>query len=298
MANISIKEISSKISELPTPDFIVQRIIKIASDPNSGTKELNSAVIESPSLTAKILKLSNSAYYALPRRVSKLSQAISILGFKSVRNLALSIFTANTFFKNEFDFFNTEKFWKHLISTGIASELLSKYVNYPEKEEAFLSGMLHDLGKIAMAFVMPDIFEMILKTSFHKKISFIEAESLLETYGHQQIGKLFFESWNLSPLITDVANFHDTPSALSNDNSRSIVNIVNVANSSINILQYGYSGCYNIPIPDSKSWNELGLTPKKYKNYFYNLKEKLNESDDFMNLKNIVEDIGNEMEEV
>jgi len=137
VADISIKEITRKIEELPTPDFIVQRIVSIASSPNASTKELNMAILESPSMAAKILKMANSAYYAMPRRITKLSQAINILGFRSVRNLALSVFTAKSFFSREFEYFNTKKVWSHFMATAISCELLSKFINFPDREEAF-----------------------------------------------------------------------------------------------------------------------------------------------------------------
>lgn len=284
-----MRDISKKIEELPTPDFVVQRIISIASNPESGTKELNIAVLESPTLSAKILKMSNSAYYAIPRKITKLTQAINILGFKTVRNLAMSIFTVNSYFKKEYEYFNTEKFWKHLMGTGIAAELLSNYVNYPEKEEAFLSGMLHDLGKIAMAFVMPDVFEMIVKLSKHKKVSFSKAEEMLQSFSHQQIGKVLFENWNMSDIIIDTATFHDNPNENRHENTKAIVNIVHIANISVKTLLYGHSGSFEIPIPNEVAWNELSLTPQKYKKYLDNLKEKISESQDFMNLNNIID---------
>jgi HD-like signal output (HDOD) protein len=290
----SLKDISKKIQELPTPDFLVQNIIAVASDPESNTKDLNNAVIKSPPLSAKILKMSNSAYYALPRRVTKLTQAINILGFKTVRNLALSIFTVKSYFRKEYEFFNTEKFWKHLMGTAIASELLSKHLNYPEREEAFLCGMLHDMGKIAMSIIMPDIFEMIIKVSRHKKISFEEAEELLETYSHQQIGKILFESWNLSDVVIDSANFHNSPQKNKNENTRMLTNIVYISNLTINIIFYGFSGSFSIPVPNEDIWNSVGLTPKKYLSYFEKLKIVISESEDFLNINNIVEDMEEE----
>lgn len=291
MSKVSISVISKKIEELPTPDFIVQRIINIASDPTSSVKDLNAAVLESPSLSAKILKLSNSAYYALPRKITKLSQAINILGFKTVRNLAMSIFTVKNFFRNEYDFFNTKKFWTHLMSTAIGAELLAKTINFPEREEAFLAGLLHDLGKVAMSNIMPEIFEMNIKVAKHKKISFKKAEEILESYSHESIGKLLFKQWGLSDLIVNSAGFHDSIENLTDDNSKMIVQVVHLANVTTNTLFYGYSGNFGIELPDANSWNNLGLNPKKYFNYVEALKKKIDESEEFMNIDGIIDEM-------
>lgn len=283
----NIKEITNKIKELPTPEFLVQNIISISLDSEADMKELITSISQSPTLTAKILKLANSAYYSLPKRITKLSQAVNLLGLKTVRNLALSIFTVENYFDKEFPFFNTYNFWQHLITTGIASELLAKYINFPDKEEVFMCGILHDLGKIVMAHIMPEIFEMVVKVAQHEKISFFEAEHLLSVISHQQLGKILFESWNMSEIVIDTVAFHNDPINLKNENNRKILYIVNLANVTINLLFYGFSGCYNIPVAEPEVWNYLGMNYYKYDSYLEDLKRTIERSQEFIYMKDI-----------
>ncbi|GAB6189194.1 HDOD domain-containing protein [Marinitoga arctica] len=286
---LTMKEVIKKLSELPTPDFVLKRIIDITSNPSSNTKELENAVLQSPPLVAKILKLSNSAYYALPRKITKLSQAINILGFKTVRNLALGVFTADSFFRREFEFLDSKKFWKHIMSVAIASEMLSQIVNYPDKEEIFLSGMLHDLGKMAMGIITPETVEMVLNIAEHKKVSFTKAENMLNIMTHQNFGKLLFENWNLPESVIYTAAYHDEPEKLEIDKFSLNVYIVHLANISVNSILYGYSGCFDIPVPSDVVWNKFDMTGKKYLNFLEKLEEKLEESKDFIQLDTFIE---------
>jgi len=291
MNDKDLKEITGKIKELPTPDFIVQRIIDIANDPEADINDLHNMIVQSPALTAKILRLSNSAYYALPKRVTKLSQAINLLGFKTVRNLALSIFTVENYFSEDIPFFDTQHFWVHLISTGLASELLAKYLNFLDKEEAFMCGVLHDLSKVVMAHIMPEVFEMVIKVAQHEKISFFQAENMLSTYSHQQIGRKLFENWNMSELVIETATNHDNPLESSKEETRKLLYIINVANITTNLYFYGYSGCFDVSYVDSKVWNYLGLNYNKYASYFEEFKEAINRSPEFTNMKEVFDDM-------
>ncbi|KLO21223.1 MULTISPECIES: HDOD domain-containing protein [unclassified Marinitoga] len=293
----TMKEVIKKISELPTPDFILKRIMDIASNPSSNTKELEGAVLQSPPLVAKILKLSNSAYYALPRKITKVSQAINILGFKTVRNLALGIFVADSFFRREFDFLDSKKFWQHSIAVAIASEQLAQIINYPDKEEIFLSGMLHDLGKMVMGIITPETVEMILNVAEYKKVSFSKAEDMLNVMTHQTLGKILFENWNLAENVIYTAEFHDIPEKLQIDTFSMNVYIVHLANMAVNSIYYGYSGCYDIPVPSDVVWNKFDMTSKKFLNYLNNLEKKLSESNDFINLDAFIEDSEEDSEE-
>ncbi|PNR97036.1 HDOD domain-containing protein [Petrotoga sp. 9PWA.NaAc.5.4] len=291
MEETNLVEISKKIKELPTPDFIVQRIISIASDPQADIVELQEAVLQSPTLTAKILKLANSAYYALPNKVTKLSQAVNLLGFKTVRNLALSIFTVENYFNEKISNFNPYNFWIHLVATGVASELLAKYLNFFDKEEVFMCGILHDLGKIVMAHIMPEIFDMIIKVAEHEKISFCEAENLLSTYSHQQMGKMLFENWNMSDLVIETVTYHDNPLDSKKENFKKHLYIVNAANVTVNMVYYGYSGNYNIPMIQPEVWNFLGLNYNKYLSYFEEFKNNIEKYPEFINMKKVLQDL-------
>ncbi len=120
------KELIYSVSELPTPDVIVEQIIATASNPNVSAKELERVIAQDVGLSTKVLKLVNSAYYGLPRKISKLSEAIMILGFKTVRNLALSVFTYSALKASTKSKIDHDKLWAHFMLTAIFSENIAK----------------------------------------------------------------------------------------------------------------------------------------------------------------------------
>ena len=116
---MNLKKTIQQIESLPSPDFILQKIVETASSPSASAKELNQIASKDQSFVAKILKLANSAFYGLPKNVTKLTDAIMILGFKTVRNLAMSIFTKENFFGFQSKEVNVKDFWRHSLGTAI-----------------------------------------------------------------------------------------------------------------------------------------------------------------------------------
>ncbi|MGE0033639.1 MAG: HDOD domain-containing protein, partial [Pseudothermotoga sp.] len=121
---MKLEEIIAKIEELPTPDPIVQKIIAVASDPNASAKDLADVIKLDPSLSVRVLRLANSAYYGLPRKIAQLSEAVMILGFKTVRNLALSVFTYNSLMRKKRSTIDHATLWKHFRGVAVAAELM------------------------------------------------------------------------------------------------------------------------------------------------------------------------------
>lgn len=149
-----IKELLGVISEIPTPDALIQQIVSTASNPNTSAKDLERVISMDVGLSTKILKLVNSAYYGLPRKITKLSEAIVIVGFKTVRNLALSVFTYSAL-HSKTTFVDHDKLWSHFMFTAILSEQIAKSIGFMNREEVFLGGLMHDVGKLAIDLIFP-----------------------------------------------------------------------------------------------------------------------------------------------
>ena len=152
---MDLKKTIQEIETLPSPDFILQKIVDTANNPGASAKDLNEVASKDPGFVAKILKLANSAYYGLPRNVTKLTEAIMILGFKTVRNMAMSIFTGKEFFSFETENLDMNEFWKHAVVVATIGELTAEIIGYSNKEELFMCGLLHDIGKSVQGVLFP-----------------------------------------------------------------------------------------------------------------------------------------------
>lgn len=282
---MKLEEIISRIEELPTPDPVVQKIIAVASDPNSSAKDLANVIKLDPSLTVRVLRIVNSAYYGLPRKIAELSEAVMILGFKTVRNIALSVFTYSSVVRRKKSVIDHVALWKHFVGVAVASELIAQLVGYPNKEELFVAGLLHDMGKVTLEFVSPEMFLAVAKLAKTLKISFFEAEKKLDLPNHALISMKTIERWRLPELISQSCGGHHTPDTFSDSLYSDVISMVHVSDFFVNAIGYGESYSYGGLELSPYALNLLGLKPKTLTNYLKKLKEKLATADEFLKME-------------
>lgn len=276
-----VKDLISSITEIPTPDIVVQQIISTASNPNSSAKELEKAISMDVGLSTKILKLVNSAYYGLPRKITKLSEAVVIVGFKTVRNLALSVFTYSAL-HSKTTFIDHDKLWSHFMATAIFSEQIAKDVGYMSREEVFLAGMMHDVGKLALDLILPAyIFELSnVSKQMEKPIFLVEYENDLET--HMEIGEELLRHWKFPEEYISVAGLHEKPSLNPNSPNIEMICIVHLANVFSNILLPETSLSYGEPYLDPLVFTVLGIKPSRLETMYKEMKQVLSKSKDIV----------------
>lgn len=283
---MELQDILVKIDELPTPDPIVQRIVSVASDPDASAKDLAEAIKLDASLTVRILRLVNSAYYGLPRKIVALNEAIMILGFKTVRNIALSIFTYSSVLKNKKQStIDHYQLWKHFIGTAVGCELLAQMVGYPNKEELFISGLLHDIGKVALDYIFPEAFSAVTKLTKNLQISFTQAEDRLSLPNHSIISGKMIERWNLPEIVVNSASGHHTPNNFSESVYSDVIAIVHIVDFLVNLMRYGDSYTYGGLTLSSFALNVLGIKPSFLTHLVEKLKVRLMEAEDFLKIE-------------
>ncbi len=282
---VSIDSLIGKIEELPTPDFIVQKIISVASDPNASAQELANAITMDASLTSKVLKLANSAYYGIPRKITVLNEAIMILGFKTVRNLAMSVFTYSALFQGKEDTaIDRKRLWRHFIYTAIAGETIGSELGYPVKEELFINGLLHDIGKIALDVVSPKLMRAVHEVASKTNRTFSEAEELLEIPSHTAVGGKLVERWGLPEMIVQTVEGHHVPEMFIDSINAEIVSIIHIANVLTNIMYPGDSLSFGKPRLSHEALNLLSLKPKFLLRMVEKLKQKFLKANEFLEM--------------
>ena len=282
---LSIDKMIDRIEELPSPDFVVQKIISVASDPHASAQELADAIMMDASLSSKVLKLANSAYYGIPRRISVLSEAIMILGFKTVRNLAMSVFTYSSLFSsNGTEAINRKSLWRHFVYVAVGSETLGEILGYPVKEELFINGLLHDIGKVALDVISPRMMRAISSITSAKNRTFLEAEKLLEVPPHTSIGAKLVERWGLPDVIVQTVEGHHSPEMFLDSINAEVVAIVHVADVVANMMFPGDSLSYGKPNLSHDALNLLVLRPKTLIRFMDRFKVKVKKADEFLEM--------------
>ena len=238
-----LEDFIDELKNLPTLPPIAVKILEVASDENSSRTEITRLIETDQSLTSKILRMANSAFLGVSKEVTTVDRATALLGLEFVRSMALSILVVNTFESDGHEDFNMVEFWHHSFACAIAGELLAKKLNYPRPEEAFVAGLLHDLGKLVLFRWNPDLYESIVRTAKETHSSLLQQEEAQLGIGHTKVAKILMEGWKFPDLLVSAAWLHHQPVAeFGSDPSSQLPLIVKYANSLCHLRRFGHSG--------------------------------------------------------
>jgi putative nucleotidyltransferase with HDIG domain len=223
------------------PQFIIETLNKL-DDPTSSATDVGNTLSLDQGLVVRVLRLANSAYYGLSRKITGVPEAISYLGFKTVRSIVLAA-TVYKFMDNSFSGYSLDKgeLWRHSQSVAAVCRYLSERLKIAESEEAYIGGLMHDIGKIVLNDYVHFGYSIILRLVEEDGVSFCEAERQVLGFDHAQVGGLIMEQWNLPESYAYITTYHHTPEALPEElkDYRNIVDIVHVSNSICLMLGVG-----------------------------------------------------------
>lgn len=225
---------------MPSLSTTVGKVMEICSRTDASPNELNKVISLDPVLTGQVLKLINSAYYSLVNKVTTLTRAITMLGMNTVKNMALStaiIRTVGGVKKSRA--LPTPKFWAHSIGAGVSAKLLAAEKDVPilEREELFVAGLLHDLGKVPFG----DEYFEVVEIARREQASLIDVERDILGIDHQEVGGMIAEKWKLNEVITTCITRHHNVDRLEGRLARQ-ASFVGLGNAYTNILDIGYAG--------------------------------------------------------
>ncbi|MBI5581086.1 MAG: HDOD domain-containing protein [Deltaproteobacteria bacterium] len=192
-----------------------QKALRICNEPNTCANDLNRVISLDPVLTGRVLQLINSAYYSLPSKVNSLTRAIILLGLNTVKNLVLSFALFESFSKRDtFRVFSADDFWTHSLSVAAAAKLLSIQSGVPpaEREDFFVAGLMHDIGKIPLNHLFPDEYRQAVELALGSGRATRFGEVAMIGVDHCEVGNLIARKWQLSPaLVASLGCHHDLP---------------------------------------------------------------------------------------
>jgi HD-like signal output (HDOD) protein len=226
---ISIDDVAGRIHEISSLPAVALRVMEIAGNPNAGAGDLKAVVEADPALCVRMLRCVNSATYSLRREISDVGQAISILGFNRVRDLAVTA-TVSELFRSSKPVGTYERslLWKHLAATAIGSRMIAIRARIDGFEDAFLAGLLHDIGIILLDQHYHDGFRRVV-LSLNNESTLPETEHRLLGWDHTDLGHRVGSQWRLPRTVLDAIRFHHAPQAAFGPHAP-IVHCVAVAN--------------------------------------------------------------------
>lgn len=207
-----LREDLDRIESVPMLPELVGRVLAMMDDPNVTAYQLANVVSKDQSLVSSILKIVNSAYYGFLWRISSVSQAVVLLGFRTIRNLALaSTVMSSLSGESQTRSFDRRVHWRHSIATAAATTVLAKRWKKAQPEEAFLAGLVHDIGRVILDQHFPEEFDKVVTLAMAEQLSLTEAEERIFGLTHADIGRHVAQKWQFPDNIVAAIGDHHGP---------------------------------------------------------------------------------------
>lgn len=252
------EKIVQATGDLPTMPHVANLVMEKLSDPNATPRDLHKIISQDQALAARVLKISNSPFYGCARTVTNLTDALVVMGFDSIRSLVVAS-AMHDFFKK---FGLAEKLlWEHSIACGAIAKLVARRVKYSKIEEAFLAGLLHDIGKVVLNLKMPDqMLEIVQHVYNDPTKSFAAIEEKVWGFNHAQVGMLIARKWNFTDTIEESIGYHHNP-----EKSRILPilsYIISISNSISHKLEIGPTRAPDLDLATLRSTKALKIAPE------------------------------------
>ena len=191
--------IATQVKSVFSLPEVVIKINELIDSGDTTNSELEQTVLNDPALTAKMLKFANSAYFGFPKKVETVSNAISLIGHRELRNLALASSVTSVFKGISSDLVDMESFWHHSVSVGVIARLLANDIN--SRERMFIAGLLHGIGKLILFSQFPVESAKILSTTKQDEDAIIFAERQVFGFTYAELSAEFLNEWSLPVSI-------------------------------------------------------------------------------------------------
>ncbi|MEX0884861.1 MAG: HDOD domain-containing protein [Phycisphaeraceae bacterium] len=225
-----VDEAIQEISHIATLPEVTLKIIRLVEDPDSTAHDLNRVITNDPALGARILKVVNSAFYGLPGQIGSINRAIVLLGLNAVKNIAIAASLAKLFRGGRITpNFNARDLWSHSVACASATRLLAKHVGLGLPDEAFLAGLIHDIGiLVEMQARRPKFTQALELLETNPEMTLRQAEQQCLGADHQHFGAGLCRAWKFPSSFAYVTGFHHHPMTLPEKN-RTLTGLVTIA---------------------------------------------------------------------
>jgi HD-like signal output (HDOD) protein len=258
-----LKDRIRHMANLPTLPQVASYLMQTVNDPHTSINDVALVVAQDLSLSAKILRLANSAFYGIPRTITNINNAVIILGLKVINTMVLSLTVFDMFNDNpkSTSLFDRKSFWLHSLCCGLIAKFLTlkirKFILF-DPEEAFCAGLLHDIGKVVMEQYLHEDFHVALKYAKQNKLPVVEAEEKILGYTHNDVAEWLTTSWGLPSEILMPIIYHHNPDKA--PECEDIVSLCHISDQLCYKTQIVKQNNYELPRLDKASMESLKLT--------------------------------------
>ncbi len=217
------------VTDLPTLPHVVSQVLEKTHDSNTNLADIVKLISADQSLVSTYLRLVNSAFYGFSRRITTLKQAITLLGFRSVRNVVVNAGVVGVFRRRAFNNYYRHRLWEHALACAVGARIVAGHTGYAAREEAFTAGLLHDIGKVVIDQYAPrDSTAIMRRVETGEEARAAEKEIL--GVDHTEVGSWVADRWHLPRSLCSVIRDHHDPEKSEGEGDRELLKLVAVGN--------------------------------------------------------------------
>lgn len=246
------------VSSLPS---VFLRLQQVVNDARSSNRDIANVISEDPGLAARLLRTANSAFYGYPSKIDTISRAVTVIGGKQLRDIALATSVIDMFKGLPQNLIDMDSFWRHSLACAVAARILATYMRASNVEHFFVAGLLHDIGRLIMYTEIPGQCSQLFEEHAEEKSLLYRIEKRALGFDHADVGGALLEAWKLPPAISRaVATHHRPGSAMSVPEIGTTATLIHVADIMAHAAGLGRSGERFVPPLDAEAWQRLSLS--------------------------------------
>ncbi len=277
-SDVLVERLFSRIGEVSSLPAVAMKIIEVANNPGSSALDLLEVIERDVALAMRIMRIVNSSYYALKNKVADLQLAITLLGFEQIRNLALTSYIAQLFESSPgHGKYRREGLWNHLIGVGTVARLIAETCGKVPPREAYLAGLLHDVGLILVDQYLHKPFCQVVD-ALADNVPVCAVEKQVLGFNHAELGGYVAEKWDLPEHLTTAIRYHHVPQKYEGPHS-DMVYVVALANSFCSAKGLTSLGARDLKRPPNEIFAGLGLNQQQVTEIWDQLDEILKAAD-------------------
>lgn len=256
------RELVEGIGELVSLPEIALKINQMVDDPRVNVEDISKLIAQDPALSARLLRLANSALFGLSREVSTLSHAITLLGSKRLRDLVLSTTASQAFDGIPNNLISLQNFWRHSLYCGLIARSLATQSKQIQSDSIFIAGLLHDIGQLVMFNRRPEQSReaLLLVLEGSEDLEMYQAEQRIFGFDHTEVGSELAKAWQLPQMFQECIAYHHNPALAQRFPAETAV--VHIANAAAVMAElHSMSKTDELPNIQESAWQACGLSP-------------------------------------
>jgi putative nucleotidyltransferase with HDIG domain len=257
-AGVDVEVLRRSIGNLPSLPRAVHDVMALLQNDQANIDDVAECIERDPALTARTLRIANSAFYGVSGRVGTIRNAIGVLGLRTVATLLTTAAVSAQFAPAACPEFAFAGYWRHAIATAIIARALACHLRMDD-DIAFTTGLLHDIGRLALASNFPEQTEQALRYAREADVPALEAERTVLERDHVAVGALISLHWRLPPAVAEAIEQHHAPAAGA-ERLPTLADVLHMANALAHGLDPSHSAGEMVPAVDLAAWGRVGLS--------------------------------------